>query len=60
MMKSMKTTRLIVMYTVPLDYHKDLTYEEKEHKWGILQFLFGFIKILNNGFIYSTDKGASI
>ena len=44
MMKSMKTTRLIVMYTVPLDYHKDLTYEEKEHKWGILQFLFGFIK----------------
>ena len=44
MMKSMKTTRLIVMYTVPLDYHKDLTYEEKKHKWGILQFLFGFIK----------------
>ena len=32
------------MYTVPLDYHKDLTYEEKKHKWGILQFLFGFIK----------------
>jgi len=26
----------------------------------VLQFLFGFIKILNNGFIYSTDKGASI
>ena len=44
MMKSMKTTRLIVMYSVPLDYHQDLTYEEKEHTWGILQFLFGFIK----------------
>ena len=29
------------------------------HRGGILQFLFGFIKILNNGFKI-TDKGASI